>query len=599
MLCLLLLLAILAAYTPAIHNGFVNFDDEPYITRNPHIAQGLTGQTVKWAFSQYYEANWHPLTWLSHALDVQLFQLNPGGHHAMNVLLHGVNAILLFLLLQYATGFTWRSLAVAALFALHPINVESVAWAAERKNVLSMLFLLLAMLAYTWYARRPGWLRYLLVFAGFALGLMSKPQIITLPFLLLLWDYWPLRRTGHASGMAGDFPATQRTNVALLILEKVPLFALSLASALVTMQAQKAGNALRSTVHYGFGLRAANALVAYCRYLGKAFWPTELSAFYPYPLDGLRPWQVAASGLLLLLITALVMWRRRQGYLVTGWFCFLGTMVPMIGLVQVGEQAMADRYAYLPLLGIFLLVCWGIAEWAEARHIPGFALAIAALLALAGLTGLTYRQVGYWKNSETLWVHALQVDGRQAYKAHFNLAVIYDQEGRYDEAIAQFRQSVNPRAEDPRVHLGLGIYYQRHGHPQDAIVEYDRVLGLSSDAKLRAPAYSNLAAAYRQLHQDDQAKANFTAALQLNPDLIMARIGRGLLAQKSGDYRQAIEDYSHAMELQPTALGYLLLARAEEQAGQRTQAQAARARAQQIEPDLAAAEKAAGELMAF
>jgi tetratricopeptide (TPR) repeat protein len=517
----------------------------------------------------------------------------------MNVLLHGVNAILLFLLLQYATGFTWRSLVVAALFAIHPINVESVAWAAERKNVLSMLFLLLAMLAYTWYARRPGIIRYLLVFTCFALGLMSKPQIITLPFLLLLWDYWPLRRTGYAAGVAHDFPAAQRMGVVVLVLEKIPLFALSLASALITMQAQKAGNALRSNVYYPFALRLENAFVAYCRYIGKAFWPTELSPFYPHPLDSLRLWQVAAAVLFLLLVTGFVLWRRREGYLVTGWFCFLGTMVPMIGLVQVGEQAMADRYAYLPLIGIFLMVCWGIAAWAEAQHVPGFALAVPALLALACLGVLTYKQVGYWRNSETLWVHALQVDSRRAYKAHFNLAVIYDQQGRYDEAVQQFRQSVNPREEDPRVHLGLGIYYQRHGHAQDAIEEYSSVLRLTSDPKLRASTLTNLAAAYRQLHEDDKAKENFSAALQLNPDLIMALIGRGLLAQKSGDYTQAIQDYSHAMSLEPTAIGYLLLERAEELAGHRVEAQTARAQAKQMEPDLTQAEKTAGELMAF
>jgi len=499
-LCLLLVAATLAVYNPVNRNAFVNFDDDHYITGNPHVLAGLNWDTVKWAFTNYYEANWHPLTWLSHALDAQLFGLNPVGHHYVNVFLHALNGVLLFLLLQSATGFTWRSLMVAALFALHPVNVESVAWASERKNVLSMMFLLLALQAYGWYAQRPARGRYVLVAGLFALGLMSKPQVITLPFLLLLWDYWPLGRYSPAGG-------SQPAQMPALLFEKLPLFLMALASAVVTMQAQKAGGAIHSPVIYPFYLRLENAIVSYSRYIGKAFWPTQLSPLYPHPLDLLRFWQVIASAALLLLVTTLVIRGRRHGYLVTGWLWFLGTLVPMIGLVQVGEQAMADRYAYLPFVGLFIMVCWGVGEWAEMKKIPPLGLAVPAFAVLVTLSVLTYRQIGHWRDSETLWSYALRVTSLRSYKAHFNLAVTYDAEGRYDEAVQQFREAIDPRDDDPRIHLGLGIYDQRHGHVEEAIEEFQAVLRLSADPALRAAALSNLNSAYQQLQEGTGVKA--------------------------------------------------------------------------------------------
>src|SRR5208282_1190066 len=350
LLCLLLAVAVLVAYNPVTRNGFLNYDDNGYIAKNPHVRAGLTWVTVKWAFTTYQQANWHPLTWLSHALDCELFGLHPAGHHYMNVLLHAANVVLLFLLLENATGFRWRSLMVAALFALHPINVESVAWAAERKNVLSMLFFLLALYAYGWYGRglslgkaglgKSGLLRYAAVVCCFALALLSKPQVIAFPFLLLLWDYWPLCRIGAAGGANAS-----RWWSGWLVLEKTPLLLLSAASAVVTMKAQKAGGAVQTFSHFSLLLRLKTATISYARYLGKAFWPSKLVAMYPHPAKLYPGWQVGAAAVLLLLVTALVLRAREQRYLAVGWFWFLGSLVPMIGLVQVGVQAMADRYA--------------------------------------------------------------------------------------------------------------------------------------------------------------------------------------------------------------------------------------------------------------
>jgi protein O-mannosyl-transferase len=589
-LCLLLVAATLAVYNPVNRNAFVNFDDDHYITHNPHIVAGLSWDTVKWAFSNYYEANWHPLTWLSHALDCQLFGLNPVGHHYMNVFLHAANAMLLFWVLQSATGKTWRSWMVAALFALHPVNVESVAWASERKNVLSMMFLLLALGAYGWYARKPAAGRYATVAILFACGLMAKPQVITLPFVLLLWDYWPLERLESAAWS---------TRAVALIREKTPLFALALVSAVITMRAQRAGGAIHNFAAYSFRVRLENAIVSYARYIGKAFWPAGLSPLYPHPLDLLRTWQVIASVLLLGLITVLVIMNRRRGYLFTGWFWFVGTLVPMIGLIQVGEQAMADRYAYLPFVGLFLMVGWGVAEFAQRKRQSTRWLAVPAVAVLGMLGWLTYRQISYWRDSETLWSHALQVTSVRSYKAHFNLAMAYDQQGRFDEAIQQLGESIDPRDEDPNIHLGLGIYDQRHGHLQDAIAEFGATLRLTADPALKADAYSNLGSAYRQLHEFDRAKENFTAALRLNPNQATVLINMGVLAYKTGNYSEAIVYYMHAMSLEPTAVGYLLLAKCEEQAGHAAEAQAAIFRAKQLTTDWNQAQQAADQLLTF
>ena len=585
-LCLLLVAATLAVYNPVHGNSFVNFDDDHYITHNPHIVAGLSWDTVKWAFTNYYEANWHPLTWLSHALDCQWFGLNPVGHHYVNVFLHAVNALLLFWVLQSATKRTWPSLLVAALFALHPVNVESVAWASERKNVLSMMFLLLGLGAYGWYAKKPVMGRYFLVAACFACGLMAKPQVITLPFVLLLWDYWPLRRFETATAKE-------------LLVEKTPLFGLALASAVITMRAQKAGGAIHNFAAYSFRVRLENAIVAYTRYIGKAFWPTRLSPLYPHPLDLLRLWQVVASILILALVSVVVIRNRRHGYMFTGWFWFVGTLVPMVGLIQVGEQAMADRYAYLPFVGLFVMVCWAADEWVQTHASAARWLTVAAVAVLGTLGWLTYRQIGYWRDSETLWSYALRVTPVRSYKAHFNLAMAYDQQSRFDEAIQQLRESIDPRDDDPQIHLGLGIYDQRHGDIQDAIDEFQTTLRLTTDSAMKGDAYSNLGSAYRQVRDFDRARESFTRALQINPRQTVALINLGLLAQRENHYDEAIGYYTRAMSVEPTAVGYSLLAKVEEQAGHPTEAQAALAQATRLTADIAQAKKTAEGLLAF
>jgi len=358
--------ATLALYNPVNRHPFVNYDDDRYVTENAHVHNGLNWDTLTWAFSAEEQGNWHPLTWLSHALDFQLFHLNATGHHFTSLLIHSANAVLLFLFLLYATGRVGPSWFVAALFALHPINVESVAWVAERKNVLCTFFFFAALLAYCWYARKPAWRRYL-AFAGlFALGLMSKPMVITLPFVLLLLDYWPLGRLKESPPSASPIP---QASLSKLLVEKLPLLALSAASAAITMQAQRAGGAVRSTAQFSLGVRVENAVVAYATYLWKTIWPAHLAPLYPHPGDSLPVWEVVISALVLLAVTSVVARFRAKRYLLTGWLWFLGTLVPVIGLVQVGDQAMADRYAYIPLVGIFVMIAWGVADLADSRHL--------------------------------------------------------------------------------------------------------------------------------------------------------------------------------------------------------------------------------------
>ncbi|MGB9083214.1 MAG: hypothetical protein WCC46_01190, partial [Terriglobales bacterium] len=477
MFSLLLFAAVLASYSSIIHNQFLDYDDNEYITNNAHVKAGLTWANVQWAFSTSEEANWHPLTWLSHELDSELFGLNPVGHHVVNVLLHAVNAVLLFLLLQSATGFRWRSLMVAALFALHPINVESVAWAAERKNVLSMLFFLLALYAYGRYARRPGLGRYIAVAGFFVLSLLAKPQAITFPFLLLLWDYWPLDRIGARDmpTQAGNAP---RLPIARLLLEKLPLLFLSAASAVITMEAQKAGGAVKDLARFSLPLRLETTVISYARYLGKTFWPTKLVLPYPHPLKLYPSWQVYAAVVLLLLITALVLCARDKRYLAVGWFWFLGSLVPMIGLVQVGEQAMADRYAYIPFLGLFLMIVWLIADWAadwnKSRQVPARWLAIPAVCCLLALASLTYRQVGYLHDTEALWRRALALT-QDNYIAQGALAGVLHKQGKTEEAIEHIRAALAIRPDDWPANLILAAYEQSQGDTAAATARYQMV----------------------------------------------------------------------------------------------------------------------------
>ena len=416
--CVLLAAATIALYSPAIGNSFVVLDDRDYVTGNSHIHNGLSWSTIQWAFTSTDAANWHPLTWLSHALDYQLFALNPAGHHFSSVLIHALNAVLLFLLLATATKRMGPSLLVAALFAVHPLNVESVAWVAERKNVLSTLFFLLAITAYVWYARKPDWRRYLLVMSLFAMGLMAKPMVITLPFVLLLLDYWPLERMSLGETESSLAVAIKVPQVALsrLLLEKIPLLVLSAASAWITLIAQRSGQAVRTFEELPLSIRIENAVVSYGLYLWKMLWPERL-ALYPLSSVALPAWQWILSTLLLIGVTAIVIVFRRKRYLPVGWFWFLGTLVPVIGLVQVGEASMADRYAYIPLIGIFVIIAWSLDDWAEAKQVRRVWRAVPALCVLAALGGVTLRQITHWESQYTMLSHALAVTApeRSAY----------------------------------------------------------------------------------------------------------------------------------------------------------------------------------------
>ena len=495
-----LLLLTLAAYYPVARLPFINYDDDLYVTRNVNVQSGVNWQAVRWAFTTYHTSNWHPLTWLSHALDCQLFGLNPAGPHLTNLLLHMANVLLLFWVLSRATGLAGRSAVVAGLFAVHPINVESVAWVAERKNLLSMLFFLLALGAYRWYACRPSPVRYCVVAALFALGLMAKPQIIMLPFVLLLWDYWPLERSRSAE----DVPAKRWSRLAG---EKAPLFALAAASAMVTLVAHTRG-AMRPLP---LTFRLANALDCYVRYVKLAFWPSHLAVYYPHSLVPLRSWSVLAAGLFLAAVTYTVIAERRKQYLPVGWLWFLITLLPMIGIVQVGTQGMADRYAYLPLIGIFLMVVWGAAEWASQRRLPGAVQATAALLVLAILLSITHRQFQYWRDSVSLWTHTLQVTHENTI-AEVDLGAALVERGEIDLAMQHFRVAAMIDPHDPLSNMYLARYAQMQNRLADAIEAYKKVVEFTPDPGLKARAYSNMGYAYRDLGDESEARKCFVAA---------------------------------------------------------------------------------------
>ena len=596
-LCLLLIVVTLAFYSPISRSGFVLLDDVPYILSNPPVRAGLTWATVKWSFTSVHAGYWHPLTWMSHALDCQLFGLNPAGHHYVSLLFHAASAVLLFLLLLEATGATWSSLMVAALFALHPENVESVAWAAERKNVLSMFFFLLALWTYGRYARRGGMRRYAAVFVCFALGLMAKPQIITLPCVLLLWDYWPLRRMFAPSRDAERTEIVPRS-FAYVVIEKLPLFALVAISCAITVWSQRVGGAVRTLSDFSLLARLENAVVSYAKYLTNTFWPVRLAPMYPHPGNSLPVWQVIVSALLLVLVTAVVLrWRKRR-YLFVGWFWFVGTLVPMIGLVQVGDQAMADRFLYIPMIGLFVALVWAVADAAARKPIPARWLAVPALLVVSVLGALTWNQLGYWHNGETLWRYTLSVT-KNNYLAHDNLAMVLEQEGRVDEAIREFHVAESLHTYPPGQILSLGVYEQHNGWVQDAIGEYTRAYDGSHDAKLRANAMAQMGSAYCQNKDYEHAAQSYQRALELNPDETGALMGSGMLALRDGNASLAARQFSRAVQLEPTDVGLLFFADALRQAGRPDEANAAERLAEKSSSNLAAARNSVHETYSF
>jgi hypothetical protein len=536
---LLLVVLTVGLYYPVRTHPYVNYDDNVYVTDNVHVQSGLTWDTIRWALVTDDAGNWHPLTWLSHALDVEMYDLTPGGHHQTSMLLHALNAALLFWVLLRATGYAGRSFMVAALLAVHPVNVESVVWIAERKTVLSMTFFLLALGAWRWYAAKPHVLRYAVVAVLFALGLMAKPQIITFPFVLLLWDYWPLGRVAFRHSLFAirqkDAPGAsdeiqlakneQRSSDAerkakseerflWLLLEKLPLLAIAAASAVLTMRAQRASGAVLSLGATPLSIRLSNGLVSYVKYLINAFWPTGLAPMYPHPGDSLRAWQVYGAVLILLTITLLVVERRGRPYLLVGWLWFLGTLVPMIGLVQVGRQAMADRYAYLPLIGIFIMVGWGVAEWATEKRLPAALLPAMSIVVVLALSIVARRQISYWSDNVVLWTHTIQVTPPN-YVAQDNLGGALMAHKRLDEAIGHFRQAANIHPVDPISAFNIGFYDQEHGDLYGAIEQYKKAIILTTSPSVKIQAWNDMGIAYRSLGNAQQAHECFEAAKRL------------------------------------------------------------------------------------
>jgi len=589
-LSLILFVCTLVLYFPTVDSAFVNYDDPAYVTTNAHVLQGLSWHNIAWACTATVEANWHPLTWISHMADVQVFGTHPRGHHVVSVVLHALNVVLLFFMLRCATGYVLRSAVVAALFAVHPLNVECVAWVAERKSLLSMLFLLLTLAAYGWYASRGSIGRYAAVCVLFALGLAAKPMVVTLPLLLLVWDYWPLQRLASGS----DAPSARPTFFKLAA-EKIPLFALSAASSWITLYAQRAGGALGNTELLPLRQRLENAIYSYMAYVGKGVWPTDLAVFYPHPEGSLGAWRVLGAALLLLIITALAWrYRARHRYVLAGWLWYLAAMIPMIGVVQVGRQAMADRYAYLPFVGLFVFAVWGCAELFAQWKLSSFAAGAVAAAVLVVYASMAFLQINYWHNSYTLFSHALAVTSRNGI-AEDNLGTALMEMGRPDLAKPHFEAAEEYVPQLSTAHYNLGVLQRQQNHPDTARREYELALKYGSDATEAAQTHSNLG--FLLLENDPGAAVeHFTAALQINPDKQNSLLGRGIAEYRQGNLDAAVADLSRAAQIAPLAQADFWLGRALEDKGQSQAAASAYATALQLAPGMAEAQQQLDEL---
>jgi hypothetical protein len=496
---LALCVATLAVYYPVRHYPFFSVDDGLYVTNDPHVLSALSWENIKWAFTHFFVYLYDPVTFLSHSLDVQLFGVNPGRHHLVNLAIHILNSVLLFWILRKATRSAGPSFMVAALFALHPIQVENVAWISERKTLLSTTFFLLALGAYQWYARNPRLRRMLFVGLLYGLGLLAKPQVVTLPFILLLWDYWPLRRMFTAAPDGNDiepsetFPAKSFYG---LITEKIPLFAVAVADALITIVAE--GKSSPANWPYTFAIRAGNAILCYGRYAQKAFWPSPLAAVYPHPGHNLNWSLVCAAALFLVLATTLVLVGRRHRYLVVGWLWFVGSLLPMVGLIQISYSAMSDRYAYIAFIGLFIVVCWGLTDWTNAWHFPRFVLPTAGFIVLAILSLVTYRQVGYWRDSVTLWTHTVQVTPTNV-PAELQLGIAYYGEGQYHDALTHYYRAAANDPTNPEINLDIAIAEHQLRNLTLAITYYQKVLAVSKTDELADRALANMGHAYGDL----------------------------------------------------------------------------------------------------
>jgi Flp pilus assembly protein TadD len=547
---LLLVLVTCAVYWQAGGHQFVNFDDAMYLLENPHVRTGLTGEGIIWAFTSTYASNWHPLTWLSHMLDVQLFGLDPGPHHLVNVLFHAINTVLLFLLLLRMTGAYWQSAFVAALFALHPLHVESVAWVAERKDVLSAFFWMLTLLLYAWYVERPRRGRYLLTLCAFALGLMSKPMLVTLPAVLLLMDYWPLGRMqfGKAEQPRHGPGSIDRTSFPRRLLwEKVPFIALSAASSVITMLAQHAGGAMASVNAVPFTFRAVNALWTYVLYIGKMFRPLDLAVIYPLPAT-LTVTQGLTAGLILAGTSFLAARSaKRHPYLLVGWLWYLVTLVPVIGLVQVGRQAMADRYTYIPLIGLFMMVAWGARAIAGDSRFRRTALASVAVMILAGLAALTGLQTRYWKDSLTLFSHAAEAV-QDNYIAHEAAGRILAERGRFDEATHHYAEALRISPNDERSLVGMGNVLIKQGKIEEGISFTKKALTMKPES---ADGHFNLGYALLRQGREQQALDQYFEGLRNDPENADIHHIVGVILGAQGKLDESIRHFTEALRIKP------------------------------------------------
>jgi tetratricopeptide (TPR) repeat protein len=562
--CLALIAITWFVFGQTLGHDFVNFDDHVYVYENPRIIQGITLDGVIGVFAHLHARNWHPLTSISHMLDCQLFGLNTGGHHFTNVLLHTIAVLLLFLVFHQMTGAFWQSAFVASLFAIHPLHVESVAWISERKDVLSADFFMLTLLAYLHYARRPSIGRYAIVVSFLGLGLMSKPMLVTLPFVLLLLDYWPLKRTCDQSPALRNPRSEIDTRWQVtsgrmfrLVLEKIPLLVLSVFSCAVTLLAQSNTKATDGLDQLPFTWRLSNAVITYVTYVWQMIWPNRLAVFYPHPNDQLLFWQVILAVAFLAACSLLaILFRKRLPYILTGWFWYIGMLVPVIGLIQVGEQARADRYTYLPQIGLYVMIAWAVADFARPCRNHRIALAIAAAAAIAALSVCAFVQTSYWKNSGTLWTHAVTVTSDNDV-AHNNLGYLSLRRGELDEAISHFSTALNIRAGNAASHYNLGRALiennlanalARKGLAGQAIPHYEEAVRLRPDY---ADAYYNFGTVLFREGKIDEAITEWQKALAIQPYDAEVHTSLGTAFARKGMLREAIAEYQQALKVVP------------------------------------------------
>lgn len=538
LIAVVLIVLTLVSYRHVTRNGFV-FDDGFYLVDNQHVQQGITADSVRWAFTAFYGANWQPLTWLSSMLDYALFGANPVGHHATNLIFHLASTVLLLVVLARITGSVWKSAFVAAVFALHPLHVESVAWASERKDVLSAFFMLLTVWAWVGYTDRPSVRRYALAASAFALGLMSKPMLVSLPILLLLLDYWPLRRASIAGGKLG---------FGRLLTEKMPLFALSLGSCVITYFAQRSGGAVIELVKFPVGLRVANAVVSYAAYIGKALWPAGLAAYYPYPRAGVPTLSLLVALVVIASISLLaVRAARSRPYLAVGWLWYIVTLIPVIGLVQVGEQSMADRYMYIPLIGLSVMIAWGVPDLSARIRPVARGLSAASVLLVLAMAPLTSAQVRHWESNYSLFRRAATVAPGSAL-VFSNYGIALAERGELDKAMEQYRKAIDADPYYVQSYVNLGNTLKEIGRTREALSMYQRALELAPDLKDVAVAAAALMA---ETGDARSAAEEYEKSLKEDPDNPVVHHNLGSIAARSGDVEKALEHYTEALRIKP------------------------------------------------